>query len=200
MASILASGGVRIRSRMCGAKITPQAATVTDRPMKKTMAVPMTRLTRARLSAPTAWATRMLADMETPNTAPIISIMIRLALDRAAIADSPRVWLTQNWLTVPFSDCSTLPPRTGRENITRVCRIGPSVRFRPPRIPGRPPIPGGPMPGGPIPGRPMPWAPMPGPPVPGPAWAGLIGPPGPGGDFASIPAPPPAQPPNRGLN
>ena len=42
--------------------------------------------------------------MPTPKITPSISIITMLALPSAVIATSPSVWLTQIWLTVPFSD------------------------------------------------------------------------------------------------
>ena len=72
--------------------------------MKKVVDAPITRLTWAGSPAPTAWATRMLAAIATPNTTPSISIITMFALPSAVIAASPRRWLTQIWLTVPLSD------------------------------------------------------------------------------------------------
>jgi hypothetical protein len=95
--------------------------------MKKVFAVPTTRLTIAMSSAPNDWATRILAAIETPNTAPSISIMMMLALEMAVTAATPKEWLTQKALTVPFSDWSAFPPSTGRANMNNVLPIGPSV-------------------------------------------------------------------------
>ncbi len=109
--------------------------------MKKPMAEPITRLTMAMSPAPTDWATRMLAAMLIPKIEPSISIMMMLELPIAVMALTPRVWLTQNWFTLPFSDCSALPPSTGREKTRRVLVIGPSISsrlWRPPKRPGGP--------------------------------------------------------------
>ena len=73
----------------------PATARVMERQMKKVVVVPITRLTRARSPAPTAWPIRMLAAMPTPKIAPSISIMTMLEFPSAVIAVSPRVWLTQ---------------------------------------------------------------------------------------------------------
>jgi hypothetical protein len=56
-----------------------------------------------------------------------------LALDVAASASSPSRRPTQIALIEPFSDCSTFPARIGRENISSVGAIAPSVRLRPER-------------------------------------------------------------------
>ncbi len=63
-----------------------------------------------------------------PKIEPSIIIMMMFELPMAVMALTPRVWLTQNWLTLPFSDCSALPPITGRENSSKVLVIGPLVR------------------------------------------------------------------------
>ena len=69
--------------------------------------------------------------MLTPKITPSSSIMIRLALPIAVIAVMPSMWLTKNWYTLAVSDCSTLPPNRGRENMIRVREaVGPTVRRR----------------------------------------------------------------------
>ncbi len=109
--------------------------------MKKVTAVPITFLTILKSPWPTDWAIRMLAAMLIPKIEPSIIIMTMLELPMAVMALTPRVWLTQNWLTLPFSDCSALPPSTGSENTSRVLVIGPSTSSRlclPPRPPPGP--------------------------------------------------------------
>ncbi len=98
--------------------------------MKKATAVPITFLTVLRSPAPTAWAIRMLAAMLIPKIEPSIIIITMLELPMAVMALTPRVWLTQNWLTLPFRVCSALPPSTGRENTSKVLVIGPSISWR----------------------------------------------------------------------
>ena len=68
------------------------------------MQVPTTRLARSRLPDPIACPISRLADMETPNMAPIIRKKTWLALVVAVRAAGPRTWLTQKALDVPLSD------------------------------------------------------------------------------------------------
>ena len=82
--------------RMCGAKMPPVSDSVTESTKKKKTAVPMMRLTRARSPAPTCWAIRMLAAMVAPKMAPIISIMMLLALPMAVMSVAPSRCATQN--------------------------------------------------------------------------------------------------------
>src|SRR5262245_38605717 len=102
MASALDAAGVPMAVRMVGAAKKPTTARVAARETKKVTADPITFLTVAMSRAPTDWAIRMLAAMATPKIDPSSIIMMMLALPMAVIAVTPRVWLTQNWFTLPF--------------------------------------------------------------------------------------------------
>ncbi len=66
--------------------------------------------------------------MPTPNITPSSSKSTMVALVVAVSASGPSKRPTQIALIEPFSDCSTLEPSTGSENINKVRAIGPCVR------------------------------------------------------------------------
>ena len=125
-----AAGGVSIHTSTWRAAGMPIAAITTDSPMKNVALVPITQRACFRSSRPIACATRMLAAMPTPNTAPSSRNITLFALAVAVSACSPRKRPTHTALMEPLSDCNTLPPRMGSANANRVRAIGPSVRVR----------------------------------------------------------------------
>jgi hypothetical protein len=122
-----ASGVLMARSRRL-LRNQPPADISMESNAKNVALVPTTRFASRRLPAPICWPTRMVADIERPNTPPNRRNITLLALEVAASDASPRNRPTQTVLTEPFSVCRTFPNRIGSAKKMRPRLRDPSVR------------------------------------------------------------------------